>query len=136
MKIYQFLLLAGSLAHRVEHKQSILVDLDEGLETDQKIENLMDKYEEKEETEPTISDLVQESDEDEDYQSKLFQKYSEDAASDDGMPTNNKVISKENSRIMAQDVLSKEKKFNNDEVKAYLKLNFNRIWKEQYNTKQ
>ena len=136
MKIYQFLLLAGSLAHRVEHKQSILVDLDEGLETDQKIENLMDKYEEKEETEPTISDLVQESEEDEDYQSKLFQKYSEDAASDDGMPTNNKVISKENSRIMAQDVLSKEKKFNNDEVKAYLKLNFNRIWKEQYNTKQ
>ena len=33
---------------------------------------------------------------------------------------------------MAEEVLKKEKSLSPDETKAYLKQNFNRIWKEQY----
>ena len=48
------------------------------------------------------------------------------------MPTSQKIITKANARSMAEEVLKKEKSLSPDETKAYLKQNFNRIWKEQY----
>tara|TARA_B110001450_G_C17297315_1_gene349992 strand:+ start:330 stop:512 length:183 start_codon:yes stop_codon:yes gene_type:complete len=41
-------------------------------------------------------------------------------------------MNKEGCRKMAEEVLIKEKKFGDEETQTYLKLNFNRIWKNSY----
>ena len=132
MKNYLVLLAVVCQAHKVQQSNSEELES----ETDQNVDSLIDKYEEKEETESApqpVSDLMLESEEETgDYQSVLFQKYSEVVQGDDGMPTSQKLISKANARSMAEEVLKKEKTLSADETKAYLKQNFNRIWKEQF----
>ena len=41
-------------------------------------------------------------------------------------------MNKDGCRKMAEKVLKQEKKLNDEETKTYLKLNFNRIWKDSF----
>ena len=120
------LLVTMSNCHQV--KQASIESIYEGSDS---VETIIDKYDEKE-TSPDSSVLLDEGDADENYEQKLFDKYAEEQESDDGMPSNKKVIKKDNCKLMAQAVLKKEKGFNDDEIQAYIKLNFNRIWKEKF----
>ena len=60
----------------------------------------------------------------------MFQSLSEEGTDDEGMPTNIKLINKGNCKEMAKKVLKKEKNLSEEELVAYMKQNFNRIWKE------
>ena len=139
----------------IEGQTSLLEDLDEEVESTN-VETLMNRYDEKEQKEKVQeqnnllmdstdqledNDLLQQgestsSEEDlevkKDYKIALYQQYSEDEEGDDGLPTNNRLMNKEGCRKMAEEVLIKEKKFGDEETQTYLKLNFNRIWKNSY----
>ena len=139
----------------IEGQTSLLEDLDEEIESTN-VETLMNRYDEKEQKEKVSeqnnllvdsidqledNDLLQQgestsSEEDlevkKDYKIELFQSLSEEEEADDGLPSGNRLMNKEGCRKMAEDVLKKEKKFGDEETKTYLKLNFNRIWKDSY----
>ena len=101
MKNYLVLLAVVCQAHKVSQSNSE----EQESETDQNVDSLIDKYEEKEESDSApepIAELIQESEEEtEDYQSLLFKKYAEELQGDDGIPTFQKIITKANARSMA-----------------------------------